>query len=217
MMESQIYPCFVIDKKGKILYTNKDGARIISNRYDARYKGKPINSFYDLVHHSSKKEFQAIIGGGADQTLRGSERKIAILQQFTSEDESKEIPLDIGLLIAMNKLNYFKARAYNGNWNTGNCIILTCENTMGELIKDKLISGKSSCILSYIDELVSKFEKMYNANLEDEEVSKTEWISTLSNAYQLLENFQTINSILKSSIGSYENKKEWFDIIKTTK
>jgi len=88
---------------------------------------------------------------------------------------------------------------------------------MGELIKDKLISGKSSCILSYIDELVSKFEKMYNANLEDEEVSKTEWISTLSNAYQLLENFQTINSILKSSIGSYENKKEWFDIIKTTK
>ena len=47
---------FVLDKTGKILYTNKNGAKVVKNRFDTDYSGpkKSIGNIYDLIHDTSK-------------------------------------------------------------------------------------------------------------------------------------------------------------------
>lgn len=219
ILESQINPCFILDKNSKILYANKDGAKIISKRYHSLYKGqkKNINKFSDLVHHSSVDQVQKIVSKIAEHTIKNDDCHIAILQNFTLEDEDPQNPQDIGSLIAKNKLNYFKAKASFGNWNSGNWIVLTLENIMGELIRNKLLAGKSSCIFSWVDDLVWMLEKMYESHLSLQEISPNQWIRTLSSAYQLFEKYQTVNSILKFSYEGSEQKTECFDIMKTTK
>lgn len=48
---------FILDKSGKIIYTNKKGANILHNRFSGNYKGpkKGVNTIYDLIHDTSKE------------------------------------------------------------------------------------------------------------------------------------------------------------------
>jgi hypothetical protein len=48
---------FILDKSGKIIYTNKKGATILHNRFSGNYKGpkKGMNTIYDLIHDTSKE------------------------------------------------------------------------------------------------------------------------------------------------------------------
>lgn len=66
--------------------------------------------------------------------------------------------------------------------------------------------GKSSLILSYVENLVSIFEEMYERNLGDESVPHSTWLSAMSNAYQVLENFQNLSAIFKFT-HDYSDKK----------
>lgn len=53
----------VLDKSGKILYTNKKGVKIINNRFSPTYKGNKnkLGNIYDLIHNSSKELVNEIL------------------------------------------------------------------------------------------------------------------------------------------------------------
>ena len=88
---------------------------------------------------------------------------------------------------------------------------------MGQLIRNKLLTGKSTIILSFIETLVSTFEEMYEMNLNHKEVSPGSWINALSNSYQLLSKFQNLSTLLKYSHDDTENKIEGFNVVETVK
>lgn len=53
----------VLDKTGKILYTNKKGAQVIKNRYSSDYNGpkKIVSNAHDLIHFSSQADLDEIL------------------------------------------------------------------------------------------------------------------------------------------------------------
>lgn len=147
---------------------------MILKRFDCTYRGsqKAVNSIYDLVHESSLDVIKSLIENVNDTTIHHDERHIAILQNITVEDETQEHRQNIGTMIFEDKLQYFNGTAFTGYWKSGACVILTLENMMGQLIKNKVIISRASLLQSCIENMVSLFEEMYELNLNCRDVSK---------------------------------------------
>jgi hypothetical protein len=122
IVESQIYPSFIVDKNGKILYSNKGGAQIMSKRFDPLFIGKKIsiNSVQDLVHESSVDTLKRIINEADKRDVCDKENHIAILQNVKVQKDNKDLTEDIASLVINNNLVYYKVKAFSSNWKSGN-------------------------------------------------------------------------------------------------
>jgi hypothetical protein len=208
IVESQIYPSFIVDKSGKILYSNKGGAQIMSKRFDPLFLGKKtsINCVQDLVHESSNDKKDA----------NDKENHIAILQNIKLQKDCQDLTEGIASLVINNNLVYYKVKAFSSNWKSGNWVILTCENMMGQLIEHKFVTSKSCFIMSVIENLTSEFEQMFEWSVNNKEISMKRWINTLSDSYKILNDFQTMNTLLSYTHGnSNEYKIESINLIET--
>jgi hypothetical protein len=123
IFESQIYPSFIVDKSGKILYSNKGGAQIMSKRFDPLFLGKKtsINCVQDLVHESSIDTLKSLIDDSNNKKDANSkESHIAILQNIKLQKNCQDLTEGIASLIINNNLVYYKVKAFSSNWKSGN-------------------------------------------------------------------------------------------------
>ena len=206
----------MIDKSGKILFANKSGSRIITKWFDVEYKSKKtISLIYELVHESTANTVRYLTGE-LSGTISTDDCLIGILQNLTCDDETLEHRQNVGNLIFENKLVYYRGNAFQGNWKTGNWFVLTLENMMGQLIKNKIMLAKSSFVLSSIENCMSNFEEMYNMNSNMASIPNDLWIGMWSNLFQTFANFSNINTISGlSSDNKADAKIECINLIET--
>lgn len=181
----------------------------MSKRFDPLFIGKKIsiNSVQDLVHESSVDTLKRIINEADKRDVCDNENHIAILQNVKVQKDNKDLTEDIASLVINNNLVYYKVKAFSSNWKSGNWVIITCENMMGQLIEHKFVTSKSGFIMSVIENFTSEFEQMYEWTLNNREISMKRWISTLSNSYKILNDFQTMNTLLSYTHGNSSQKK----------
>ena len=74
MINFKNLPIFLVDKKGKILYVNSKGEKIIVKRYPVGKKG-PTSSVFDLVPDDYKPNIQDLINEVFDQRSEGRSNK----------------------------------------------------------------------------------------------------------------------------------------------
>jgi len=204
---------FALDKKGSIIYANKQGAKVIESRFWIDYRGsrKWINNVYDLIHDTSKNVLDDLLDPNHIDP-KDQERRIGILQNITQDDEEEEKQLDVSSLVIQDKLIYFKAEVLNADWNSGNAIIqnkkisviLVCSSLMGQLIKNKFLTSKSSLMQSNMENLLSEFETMYDHHTERQVISHSTWTSTLCSTSKIVADFQNLVLLFKFASNDVE-------------
>ena len=118
-------------------------------------------------------------------------------------------------MIVENKLVFYKGTSFPGNWKSGNWYILTLENMMGKIIKNKLIVGRSSLILSSIENLMSTFEEMYEMKMNGKDIPHKLWLNAFSNSYQTFANFSNLHIVFRMSSDGSDDKTECINLVET--
>lgn len=144
--------------------------------------------------------------------------KINMLQNVENEDETEEKQMDVNRLIIQDKLVSYKWEVFNAHWKSGNCIILVCNSYMGQFIKNKFLTNKTNLMLSNMENLLSEFESMFEAFMNRENISRSEWTCAINSTIKIVNDFQNLVSLFRFSSNDVNNKEEVFsveDVIKT--
>lgn len=188
------------------------GAKIISSRFSADYKGAKRNlcSIHDLIHYSSNHLIDEVLKPNHEHD--NVDKRIAILQNIESEDESEDKQMDISSLIVQDKLIYHQMEVFNGNWKSGNCYILVLTSMMGLLVKNKFMSSKSALMLSSLENFLSEFEQMFEGYFTNRNISRNDWNNALCTTNRLVGDLQNLVAMFKFAANDVEKKEEMFSL-----